>query len=346
MRIFLAPVAAMATLHGHIGAGQAATAFFYSEPEQYYGWGAGYNYSRSEQVAHSNCDKGGSACKFVLECDGGWSAVAFADGFARAVSFSCGYRTAVGARIAALVVCTAQARTLCWTSSAISNNGNERSESDNLDFDITWYAQEILYVSGFDPGTADGQMGGKTRAALKDFQVKLGLEPTGKLDDELFRRLLDSVGGRLAVSNGLKRLAEAEKDEYSKSTYALATSPFAVASFSEEIAQRPDADRRLTLATLLSAWGTKCTLPASGAEPVPADGTGGWLVTCNEGQWTVLMDARSHTIMTGHRRITVKDGVVTADSVEADPVETVPGTGTRGREQQTHKPAADKNSAQ
>lgn len=363
MRLLRAAVAATLMLFANTITGRAATVFFYSEPEQYYGWAAGYSYSRAENYAHEGCNEGGKQCKFVLECDGGWAAVAFADDFARAAAFSCGYKTALGARVAALISCTAQARTLCWTMSTISNSGNARSDKDNREFDMAWYVQEMLYYLKYEPGNADGQMGGKTRTALKAFQTKLGREPTGKLDDEIFVRLLDSVGGRIAVSDGMKTLAEADKEEYAKATYVSITAPFTGATFSEEIATRNEADRRMTLATMLSSWGTPCTLPAKSAEAVPPDGTGGWLVGCNEGDWTVLMGKGTHTIMGGFRQITVENGVVTAsgpDSGGTDaggtdtdaPKEPGPGTEHKNPDQKSDSdqnipsPKTDKNSLQ
>jgi hypothetical protein len=297
----LVSVIAGAMLGASIAATQAATVFFYSEPEPYYGWAAGYNYSKSERLANQYCKEGGADCKFVLECDGGWSAVAFADNYAKGVAFSCGFANAAGARTVALANCIAESKTLCWTSSTISSSGDERSDKNNLAFDMAWFAQQMLYARGFDPGSADGEMGGKTRAALKDFQSKLGLEPSGELDDALFERLLDAVGGRLAVAKGMKKdLVEPKREELADAIYTRASQPYAGKSFSEEIATRPDDQRRLTLATLLSVWGTPCTLPAKSAVPFPEDGSGGlWLISCNEGDWTVLMSDGSHLIMPG-----------------------------------------------
>jgi peptidoglycan hydrolase-like protein with peptidoglycan-binding domain len=50
-------------------------------------------------------------------------------------------------------------------------------------------AQEALTQKGFDPGAADGVMGPKTRAALKDFQKKEKLNETGRLDAETMSKL-------------------------------------------------------------------------------------------------------------------------------------------------------------
>ena len=110
-------------------------------------------------------------------------------------------------------------------------------------------------------------------------------------------------------------MVEKESKAAAEHAYAHAEQPYAVAGFSEEIAQRPDEARRLTLATVLSNWGTKCTLPAKSAEPVPADGSGGWWVTCDEGEWTVSWTDKMHLIANGHISITSGDG---AASGEAD----------------------------
>jgi hypothetical protein len=43
-------------------------------------------------------------------------------------------------------------------------------------------AQQQLKTAGFDPGPADGYMGPKTRAAIRDYQAAHSLPKTGKLD--------------------------------------------------------------------------------------------------------------------------------------------------------------------
>jgi peptidoglycan hydrolase-like protein with peptidoglycan-binding domain len=51
-------------------------------------------------------------------------------------------------------------------------------------------AQEQLKTAGFDPGPADGHMGPKTRAALRDYQAAHSLPKTGKLDRATQRSLM------------------------------------------------------------------------------------------------------------------------------------------------------------
>ena len=49
--------------------------------------------------------------------------------------------------------------------------------------------QQALKLAGFDPGPADGRMGGRTRAAIRDFQLANGLEPDGKVGSKTWNKL-------------------------------------------------------------------------------------------------------------------------------------------------------------
>ncbi|WP_313613358.1 peptidoglycan-binding protein [Agrobacterium sp.] len=51
--------------------------------------------------------------------------------------------------------------------------------------------QAILNKNGFDAGTADGQMGKKTVAAIKAFQQSVGQQPDGVISDTLVKALLE-----------------------------------------------------------------------------------------------------------------------------------------------------------
>jgi Putative peptidoglycan binding domain len=53
-------------------------------------------------------------------------------------------------------------------------------------------AQQALRDKGFDPGPADGTMGPKTTAAVKEFQQKNNLTVTGTLDADTRDRLMAS----------------------------------------------------------------------------------------------------------------------------------------------------------
>ncbi len=49
--------------------------------------------------------------------------------------------------------------------------------------------QQALKDKGHDPGTIDGKMGPRTRAAVADYQKAEGLKQTGRLDDETRAKL-------------------------------------------------------------------------------------------------------------------------------------------------------------
>jgi peptidoglycan hydrolase-like protein with peptidoglycan-binding domain len=49
--------------------------------------------------------------------------------------------------------------------------------------------QQLLSARGYDIGQADGQLGGKTRAALRHFQVLVGEAPDGFASAGILTRL-------------------------------------------------------------------------------------------------------------------------------------------------------------
>ncbi|MEO1748145.1 MAG: peptidoglycan-binding protein, partial [Pseudomonadota bacterium] len=51
--------------------------------------------------------------------------------------------------------------------------------------------QAILNNNGYDAGPVDGVMGEKTRQAIRAFQAEKGMEPTGDVNEELVRKLLE-----------------------------------------------------------------------------------------------------------------------------------------------------------
>ncbi|OWK26536.1 hypothetical protein AJ87_05525 [Rhizobium yanglingense] len=51
--------------------------------------------------------------------------------------------------------------------------------------------QAILNNNGFDAGPADGEMGAKTTAAIKSFQKSVGQEPSGRINDDTVKALLE-----------------------------------------------------------------------------------------------------------------------------------------------------------
>jgi localization factor PodJL len=51
--------------------------------------------------------------------------------------------------------------------------------------------QAILNNNGFDAGQPDGELGAKTVAAIKSFQKSIGQEPSGKINDDTVKALLE-----------------------------------------------------------------------------------------------------------------------------------------------------------
>jgi len=56
--------------------------------------------------------------------------------------------------------------------------------------------QKILKEAHYNPGVADGVMGAKTRAAIKNFQKDKGLQPTGTVDSKTWDALKKEEGAR------------------------------------------------------------------------------------------------------------------------------------------------------
>ena len=85
---------------------QAAMAIFYSEPDETYGWAAGYGYAKAEGYAEDECAKaGGTSCRYAIECGGGWGAIALSDDSATGAALACGFGNPDTARGAALGTC-------------------------------------------------------------------------------------------------------------------------------------------------------------------------------------------------------------------------------------------------
>jgi rare lipoprotein A len=65
----------------------------------------------------------------------------------------------------------------------------EPSAAPALTEDQVKQAQEALKTEGFHPGAVDGVVGRRTREALRAYQTREGLPPTGVLDEPTFSRL-------------------------------------------------------------------------------------------------------------------------------------------------------------
>jgi localization factor PodJL len=49
--------------------------------------------------------------------------------------------------------------------------------------------QRKLIEKGFNPGSADGQVGPRTRTAIREYRRSLGLEPSESIDTALMQQL-------------------------------------------------------------------------------------------------------------------------------------------------------------
>jgi peptidoglycan hydrolase-like protein with peptidoglycan-binding domain len=327
MRALLATGIGILLLLASGGAAPAATAMYYSDVDQYYGWATGYELGRAEYEARSSCSgAGGAQCRLVLECSNGYGAVAFAGGDNRGVGLSCGLRDAYYARLLALLTCSVAANALCWTESAFDSNGNELSTSSNGSFDLTFYVQQMLIAQKLYGGDVDGEAGPQTRDAVRAFQAKLGVQMSGEIDDALFFTLIDAVGGSQLLIQGLKAaILDPMQDEVSVHSYSYSSAPLPAVSLSEEIGGRSELEQRTALATLLTLQDWPCTLPARSAKPLGNDyTTQGWNVTCDEGDVTIIFMEGSTLVMAGHTDYEEARPDHIAPSAETPPAEAPP----------------------
>jgi len=81
--------------------------------------------------------------------------------------------------------------------SQVSENSTAGSSSaQSQSRDTVKQVQEKLSRQGQDPGPADGIMGPKTQAALKDFQQQKNLQPSGRIDPQTLAALqIDQSSG-------------------------------------------------------------------------------------------------------------------------------------------------------
>jgi hypothetical protein len=277
---------------------RADSAIYYSPSQNGYGWCAGYSNNRAHSCARNYCAEwGGNDCTLAVECNGGWAAVAQAQEPTSGIGAMCGVNERSFARYIALATCMVASRTLCWTSSTFDGDGDEASEAANRAFDMAWYAQVMLQLAKHDPGTADGELGAGTRAAIREFQTSIGREPTGELNDELFWRLVDSVGGVQRFIRIIEQeVLEKERPEFGDIMYGYSPSPVPALSFTGQLMERSVEDRRMALATFLSSSGTPCSLPAIEATPTdPA--TDVWQVDCAEASYILMMSDDSWIVV-------------------------------------------------
>jgi hypothetical protein len=72
--------------------------------------------------------------------------------------------------------------------------------------------------------------------------------------------------------------------------------------------------RRLALATVLSSGGTKCSLPALDAYPLPDASSGIWNIDCAEGSYMLMLSEGSRVVVNNS-----SSGSDSSDSPSLDP---------------------------
>jgi peptidoglycan hydrolase-like protein with peptidoglycan-binding domain len=80
-------------------------------------------------------------------------------------------------------------------------------------------AQEKLSAAGHDVGEADGRMGPKTQAALKDYQEKKGLQASGKLDQQTIAALGVNEGASASTGSTSEQKEPEQKQPEQKPKY-------------------------------------------------------------------------------------------------------------------------------
>lgn len=284
-----------------------ASAIFYSRADNSYGWCAGYSYSRSESCAREQCLAYGSGCELAIECDGGWGATAFApdpyDGFGA----SCEWQSAGIARSVALLSCIYASHALCTTSQAFNGNGRATSESADDSYDLAWYTQSLLLSLGYDIGEVDGEIGGRTRTAIADFQSRVGLEPTGKADWTVMGLLLYAYGGTARfVRDTIAELDAADQQVIQTYAYRYSGAPSPDRSLSAELAAHEEGWRRTIVAALIAYHSdAPCAVPARGVG-VTSLPSNTWVVSCAEDDYVMVLDGPAVLVRPAHDGVTLQ----------------------------------------
>ncbi|MEO6013198.1 MAG: peptidoglycan-binding domain-containing protein [Devosia sp.] len=274
----------------------AASVIFYSADDNAYGWCAGYNYGKSESCARDKCLGIGTRCALATECDGHWSAAAFANDPWLGFGASCEWPSANAARSIALLSCIYASHSLCWTSTAFDGSARATSEKSDASFDIAWYTQTLLLYLGHDIGEADGEIGKKTRSAVAEYQASIGVEANGETNWDLILKLIYSYGGTgQFVASVIAGTEAADQAVVSNYSYRYAGKPAPDRSLGAELAALPEPDRLSAVAVLINGAQQSCSLPALTAGAQDEAGSN-WGVTCAEGSYLLTLDGRAQTV--------------------------------------------------
>ena len=83
-----------------------------------------------------------------------------------------------------------------------SQGSQQQASASSQSPEVVKQAQEKLSAAGHDAGPADGVMGPKTQAALKEFQESKGLQASGELDQKTMAALGVSSSGSSSATAG------------------------------------------------------------------------------------------------------------------------------------------------
>ena len=158
-----------------------------------YGWAVDYETAGGAgQRALSEC---GAGCSVVLTFGRCAAYAADRDADSTAVGWAESFASADAARQTALGECGSRGGTGCivrvW-----GCNSHVVEEGLGLDRAARRQIQEGLQAAGFDPGSADGMFGARTRAAIRSWQASRGVRATGYLDGASMASLRPSVAGQ------------------------------------------------------------------------------------------------------------------------------------------------------
>lgn len=265
---------------------RADTVIYYSKPENSYGRCYGYASAKAHTCARSQCEKyNGTQCEPVAHCNDSWGAVAFSEEHTGGFAVVCGMPNASVARIWALTNCSIVSNTLCMPGTTFRGSRDMGSGEDR-EFYRTWYAQTMLQLRNhLGDGKVDGVPGRKTETAIRAFQRNVGLPEDGRLTDETFSRLLESVGGVNLLVDDLRSFFDGYWKENPQEGYRYALSPLPRKSFDEETSALSDERQRSRLAVILRSRGYECAIPAAKVRFE----SGKWAVTCAEARYDVTL---------------------------------------------------------
>ncbi len=290
--VALAAAILSSLLVGTAPARATAVAIFYSAQGNGYGWCTRGSLNDARDCARQQCaDSGNADCQLALECSpAGWGAIARVDETVRAFGASCGMTDLATAREFALLTCAAAAHDYCWLEYAFSYSRTIDTSTVADKFGIAYYAQVMLNLLKRDVGVPDGVLGPHSRDEIRKFQTDLGMAPTGELDNELFYRLEDGVGGGANFARIVQRdMLQPHADIIANGTYSTAPEPASDAPVAKAMGMLSEKDRLMRLATILSSRGHKCKLPALSASVGLEDNQ--WDVKCEEGGYAIIFGA-------------------------------------------------------